>query len=466
MAAGDPIPTNGAVTNYYIGTSPPVETLTALELDTEVWDKQAISVFQPLQQNIEGVQFRSLLAVEDQRVTDGRMLRAGSIFTRTPPIPLMFLDRNTGAHDQAQFVGNIMRVWRDGNEIWGEGVFDNTSRNPAAHEAVRLVSEGRLRGVSVDTATVEVEFKEEEDEDGFPIIVGLDIIKAELLGATIVPFPAFDNTFIHIPESRFDVVASGLPLELPGSLTASAAVIKEPDELTPWTVDGDTVYGHLAPWNECHQSFNDSCVMAPRSKSNYARFLIGKMDGQRVGVITLGTLHAPQGLTPTEVARHYADTGSVAAYVTITDGKHGPWVSGTIEPDLSDSDRRRLAACGISGDWRTDRQTGSLELISILAVPTPGFSVPRYEDPEALVASAVEHFECIACEEQEKARQDLFDASADVHDDDDVHDDGDDATTLPIEEEATLPIEEEVASLIDAILEAIESEKVDQLLEV
>jgi hypothetical protein len=363
---------------------------------SESWNSS--NTFARINTEPEGTRFRALLAIEDKRVTDGRKIMAGALFTRQPPLPLMFLNRNTGAHDDSVFVGNILRVWREGNEIWGEGVFDDSSE--FGREAARLVREGRLTGISIDSAVLDSNFITEEDEDGYERIVGIDIMSMELLGATIVPFPAFEGTYIEMVDSDEELVASALPHTFSVKEIPEAFEMAEPSELTPWTVDGNRVYGHLAPWGSCHVGVTDKCVVAPKSKSEYSRFLIGKLDGRRVGVITMNTTHAPGGLNRNQTERHYADTGTVAAYVTIHDGELGPWVSGVLDDDLSEANRRRLAACGISGDWRKDPMTNSLELVSILAVPTPGFSVPRNEDSAMLVASAIGH--CAPCSEREE----------------------------------------------------------------
>ena len=244
----------------------------------------------------------------------------------------------------------------------------------------------------MDTAVLSYEFVEEDDK------VLFNVKSAELMGATIVPFPAFDDTYIEIIEDEaYELVASALDSVFEFG-DHGAFKLPEPEVPTPWTVDEDgRVFGHLALWGECHQGIQDTCALAPRSRSGYAHYMIGRIGDQHIGTVTMNTVHPGGGMTRNQVGRHYADTGTVAAYVTVTDGKFGPWVSGVVEPSLSDADIRRLAACGISGDWRGN------ELIGILAVPVPGFTVPRYADPDALVASAIGTFECVGCDESKIA---------------------------------------------------------------
>ena len=87
--------------------------------------------------------FRARLVTEGKRSTDGRMINFGALYTREPPLPLMWLNRNTEAHQESLFVGNILRVERIGNEVWAYGEFD-TSLD--ADEASRLVEDRKLRG--------------------------------------------------------------------------------------------------------------------------------------------------------------------------------------------------------------------------------------------------------------------------------------------------------------------------------
>lgn len=404
------------------------------------WDNTSTNVgaeianFQVIPPEPSGTRFTTLLAIEDVRVTDGRKIMAGAMFTRQPPLPLMFINRNTGAHDDAVFVGNILRIWREGNEIWGEGVFDDGT--PEGREAIRLVGQGRMNGISIDTAVIDHDLVVEEKE-GVEYVVGIDIKSMELLGATIVPFPAFEGTWIALKEDdERELVASALPQTFRVADIPKAFDMPEPNEFTPWTVDGDRVYGHLAIWGTCHVGIQDSCVVAPPSQTDYSRFLIGKLEGRRVGVVTMNTIHAPGGLNRIQTERHYADTGTVIAYVNIHDGEVGPWVTGVLDDDISDADRRRLAACGISGDWRKDPMTGELELISILAVPTPGFSVPRTEDEAMLVASAMNH--CVPCSEA-----------------------GENEMTFNGDESATEEAVEEVAEDSEAVVEGVEEAVVE-----
>jgi hypothetical protein len=161
----------------------------------------------------------------------------------------------------------------------------------------------------------------------------------------------------------------------------------ELEELTPMTITDDgRIFGHAWAWDTCHLSF-DSCVVAPRSLTDYAYFQLGEVEcegGERpsVGKVTLDTGHAGQRLSRAEATRHYDDTGTVAAYVAFGEDEFGGWFAGAIAPDLDEAKLRILRGAAISGDWRGVE--GNLELIALLAVNVPGFPVPRQRE---LVAS-------------------------------------------------------------------------------
>ena len=170
----------------------------------------------------------------------------------------------------------------------------------------------------------------------------------------------------------------------------------EADEPTPLTVTEDgRIYGHAALFGTCHignPAGEGVCVEPPLSPSGYAYFHQGTVqtaegDFVPVGKITMNTGHAPVDFgTDAEAARaHYDNTGTVAAYVHAIDGGHGIWVAGAVKSDAPAETVRDLRAAPVSGDWRNVR--GALEMVGLLAVPVPGFPIPRVA---ALVTPATE----------------------------------------------------------------------------
>lgn len=207
-------------------------------------------------------------------------------------------------------------------------------------------------------------------------------------------------TTVEIPEgAKVTITIPGLDPEeaseqLREVLTAAVAPLapprewfemEEPNEVTPMTYTADgQAFGHLAPWDQCHAGLAagafSECVTAPRSATDYSRFHLGTIetaegDQIAVGKIVLATGHAPMTADISRATKHYDDTGSVGAFVRARNGQHGIWASGAVRSDLSPEHLRDLRANPVSGDWRSYQ--GSLELVAALAVPVPGFPIPR-----------------------------------------------------------------------------------------
>lgn len=397
--------------------------------------------------------FYALLAPEGVWSSDGRMFAPDSLAVRVGPneLPLMGLIENTEAHDRAVNVGHFTEVTRR-NDGWWEG-YGVWADSPEANEIRARVRAGDVTGVSIDAAVLpeDAEYLTEAatydemvaemeslmgDEDYEPpepervTIDGVEYIKqqmgqermrataAELMGATIVPFPAFGGATItdleadlpdeidgsDVPPVSDDVdspssddapvavTAAAAPVapprdwfELPGGHTAAYDVVIE---------DDGRVHGYpAATWDTCHMSFPDECVTPPRSVTDYAYFRCGSVrcdDGSRVrtGPLTLRGGHADRSWSAQQAMAHYDDTDSAFADVNIGEDEHGIWIAGALRPGASVEDVRTAMASGFSGDWRA--VGGSHELIALSAVNTRGFvnHASLYES-EGLVASMI-----------------------------------------------------------------------------
>jgi hypothetical protein len=387
---------------------------------------QIVPVFDEASEPVASEQsedFHSLLVVEGVWTGDGRWIDEGSLTWRNLPLPLMGLDKTTEAHMEARLIGNITRIERAGRELHGYGSFVQ-SDDPDIVNLQNLVRNGELRGVSVDLDAVEYEVLIDQpseprmDDDGTVVMEGDDwrmrITSARLIGATVVPFPAFEEAFIEsLPvlmaslaeestasgwimscepvESRGSIVASGHPIEPP--VVPPSSWFDNPllDGPTPLTVTDDGhIFGHLAVWGQCHVGFGATCVTPPSSATNYAHFLTGEIlcdDGTRipVGQVTLGTTHASHKANADQTARHYDHTGLAAADVMAGEDEFGIWIAGALRPHLEPATVRELMGADVSGDWR--RIGGNLELVAVLSVNVPGFPKIRVREAEGLVAS-------------------------------------------------------------------------------
>jgi hypothetical protein len=165
---------------------------------------------------------------------------------------------------------------------------------------------------------------------------------------------------------------------------------------TPLRIDDDgRISGMLAPWNECHVGIGDSCVIAPKSRTNYAYFHTGEVvtaEGDRlpVGRLSYGGGHAQGNLGYRAAAEHYDSTSHMGAVVRAGENEFGIWVAGALVPDADEETVRIMRATPLSGDWR--RIGGNLELMAALHVNTPGFPIRRTvtaaadDEPISLIA--------------------------------------------------------------------------------
>lgn len=154
--------------------------------------------------------WRGILVVEDVESGDGRMFSAGSLKTAPLPLPLMWQRQTEEGHKTAVQAGRIDDVWREGNQIWGQGVFDLEGVDGA--EAYRQVKGKFLRGVSVDVdsvknADIEMVFPEGIDAsdavDKMFSTPELTVFhRGRLRGATLVQFPAFVEASIALAETE------------------------------------------------------------------------------------------------------------------------------------------------------------------------------------------------------------------------------------------------------------------------
>lgn len=391
--------------------------------------------------------WKGLLVVEGIKSGDGRQIDFDALTWRNLPLPLMMMTENPiggEGHDGAKLAGRIDWIERrDNGEIYGGGVLDAGS--DAGQEAMRLLTPdpetgfAMLRGVSVDLDDVEMAFDGPEVIDieqigeAMSLSAPMRVAKGRVMGATLTPFPAFqeaevvlvsDNAMVAALtggscdcEYEATLVAScGAPMAGaqvrvftpfgPDGLVASAGdslspviPLKPPvawfecpaheliaDEPVRVTADG-RIYGLAADAKSCHIGFRDRCVQTPKSRSNY-RFFANKQcltaEGVMVatGPIFMDTVHPSLRKQASDAQAFYADTGCAVADVAVYDTPKGMFIAGAVRPSATPAQIRALRGSDISPDWRVIG--GHLECVALLAVNTSGFITP------ALVASAGE----------------------------------------------------------------------------
>lgn len=358
--------------------------------------------------------WRGVMGPLDVRTGDNRILATpeGGVRMRDGTIPIMW-QRETGmGHDGSVIAARADRVWVDEVDgvsvVMGEGPFDLGGED--GREAARLLRDGFLTGLSIDPDEVTFEWKV-VDKDGREVDVDdLDYDELwerfeageleeiaimtdwRLMGATLTPFPAFDEARI---EALFDyepadhsVTAAGAGVAVELETTPPALPVYPAEHFadpkltkrTPLTVTDDgRVYGHIAPWDDCHIGIGDACTVAPRSATGYAYFHLGEItttDGRiPVGKLTLGGGHADARLGYRAATEHYDNVATAIAAVRAGEDKYGIWVAGRILAGVTAEQIEQFLLHPPSGDWR--RIGGNLELVAACSVVTPGFPIVR-----------------------------------------------------------------------------------------
>lgn len=405
--------------------------------------------------------FHAVVIIEQEWTLDGRW------FENLSPrpgdaLPFMADDVTHDAHLESTLVGNFDRWEKIGNEWhgWGPYLAPPTDEAAAASESWQRVSylieqikAGKLPGISCDVEPIEFEVlfpvmseeesaaameamdngepdpnaEQETDEDGqtydvipmSQMVPKLRVTEGRIMGATALPFPAYDNDQVWVEDDSGALVAAaaraiyragldGVVLDGDVSLTAAAPAIARtngPRESSPsrfsfpdippveWfevpetpgpmpltILDSGQVFGHLAIWGECHIGIGGECVEPPPSTCNYARFHVGETpvapDGRvATGRLTFATGHADLRAGADAARAHYDNSGTVAASLVAMDGEYGIWVCGAMRSRLSLAQVREVMECPPSGDWR--RFGRDLELVAALCVNVPGYNTRR-----------------------------------------------------------------------------------------
>lgn len=388
----------------------------------------------------------AVLAVEDEPTEDGRLLVAGSTSWRDLPLTLMgMLETSDYGHVGAKVSGRIDSITRVANDIASAGELTSEF---GINELAPLIDNKTVRGVSVDLAVLDWEYRDREtgatltEDDlfmywleGKESQVLFAVLDGVIVGATVLPMPAIANSEISLAASAgltaagrailadalgdrrgaladvplirvftpFDRVRSSKQLIAAAPLVDLEPATKAHFELTefpgktPLTVtepgpDGwRRVFGHIATWDTCHVGIPGVCTTAPRSYTDpayalfhQAQYLTREGDTIDVGSLMLGTGHAGLAASRAEATRHYDKPDMVGARVRAVDGEYGIWVSGIVRAELTDAGVRELRENPPSGDWR--QYNGHLELVAVCAVAVPGF--PVVADAQANITAA------------------------------------------------------------------------------
>jgi len=152
--------------------------------------------------------WEGVLVVEGRPTGDGREFTRGSLTWEEPPLSLTY--RHQGDEGYVT-VGRIDRIWRRGDEVWGEGVFD--LRSPQAAEVTRQVAQGFIKGVSVQVDDDRLETP--TSLPGGPAEVAAKRVygQARVRGAAVCEIPAFVEAQVwlkHLGRGNLAASAGGV----------------------------------------------------------------------------------------------------------------------------------------------------------------------------------------------------------------------------------------------------------------
>nr|WP_237539946.1 2'-5' RNA ligase family protein [Streptomyces sp. SID4917] len=329
---------------------------------------------------------------------DGRILAPGAITSRDLPLPLSWQRQSADGHGGSIVVGRMESISITDDLVTASG----SLLSEDGWQVIEHIEAGVI-GPSVDLDDLEYVI---DDQDRAVITRG------RIAGATLVAIPAFADVSITlepVPVAALapEMVPAGVQPDVIGfeddgvfaselaAFTSNAsAQLSRTEALPPvdWftnpglttltplnvTVSG-RVFGHVAGWDSCHVGL-PGCVTPPASQTGYSYFMVGEQrtaDGTTVpvGTLTVGGGHADPQLGFRAAAEHYDNIGTAVARVFAGEDEHGIWVSGWLLPEADPLRVEQFKASPVSGDWR--RIGGSLELIAVCSVNTPGFPVPR-----------------------------------------------------------------------------------------
>ena len=167
------------------------------------------------------VEFRGPLVFSGVETGDRRFISPGSLSFASFPMPLLYINRNTPGHSESVVCGSITGIDvyslddLSGDVYVGYGFFHDTWEG---QEASRMVGSEYLNGVSVDLDSITATDLETGSvvDNGYVTV----ITRGRIRGATLVPFPAFEQAKIYVEYfsiNNSEIVRAAMSQNKPGS---------------------------------------------------------------------------------------------------------------------------------------------------------------------------------------------------------------------------------------------------------
>lgn len=191
--------------------------------------------------------WRGILVVEGVTTGDGREFAPNALeWDENALLRWQKEGAHGGQHDVTVSTGRIDRVWRDGNQVWGEGTLD--LRNPDGWELSRRLDENFAGGISIDADNIaqpDIEVVWPESPDGearddesnqLMMLFGqpekIIFHGGRVRAATVVDIPAFVEARIALTSNDSNTISSGTTV-----VNESFALARHTTATTdgPWT---------------------------------------------------------------------------------------------------------------------------------------------------------------------------------------------------------------------------------------
>lgn len=146
--------------------------------------------------DVVDVPWHAVLAPEEKATGDGRMFGKDALSWRELPLPLLYQHATGAGHEGSVRVGRIDEIWKtEDGEARARGVFNDT---PEAQHVINGITDGSIRGTSVDVDNLELDYDRSTDE-ATDINGGTAVLKsARVAGLTIVAIPAYQEAYIAL----------------------------------------------------------------------------------------------------------------------------------------------------------------------------------------------------------------------------------------------------------------------------
>jgi hypothetical protein len=198
-----------------LGTSAPEEGMDMTDLLEDFADATVVDLTGTDDDGVDdtSVPWYGVLAPEGVMSGDNRKFSPDSLTWRDLPLPLAWQKVNSAGHDGSVVVGRIDEIWREEGVVKARGMMLST---PEADEAIGLLSEQGIRGVSVDVDSATMQMEDNEgntlDGDTFSDDAVMNVTAGRICGATLCAIPAFMEAHVLL----------GMMEEEPEALVASA----------------------------------------------------------------------------------------------------------------------------------------------------------------------------------------------------------------------------------------------------